>query len=64
MPGPTELIILLFILGFGVLPVISVWKIASKAGLSKWLGLTQLFPIVNLIGLLYIAFTDWPQQRD
>lgn len=59
--GPTELGILIFMMA---IPVIAVWKIAEKAGLSPLIGLTQLFPPLGILGLLYIAFTKWPIKNE
>jgi hypothetical protein len=40
------------------------WQIFKKAGYSGALGLLMIVPIVNFILLLYLAFSDWPIQRD
>ena len=44
-----------------MLPVVVIpyWKIFSKAGFSGWLSLLILLPIVNLIVLYIVAFSDW-----
>lgn len=55
--GPLEAVV---ILALAVLPAVAVAKIATKAGLSPWLRATQLVPGVGLIGLIYLAFTEWP----
>jgi hypothetical protein len=39
--------------------VIPYWKIFSKAGFSAWLSLLILFPLVNLIVLYIVAFSEW-----
>lgn len=39
------------------------WKIFSKTGYSGWLSLLMLVPLVNLIVLYVIAFSDWPALR-
>ncbi|MBI4733962.1 MAG: hypothetical protein HY779_03980 [Rubrobacteridae bacterium] len=62
--GVAELGFLIMIVTLIFLPTIAVWKIASKAGLSPWISLTQLFPPLNLVGLFYIAFSEWPAARD
>lgn len=38
-------------------------KIFSKAGYSWALGLLILVPIANIIMAFYLAFADWPVQR-
>ena len=63
--GLPELLVLLVIgtLAIGV-TVLPFWMIFKKAGFSPWLSLTQLLPIVNLIALFYLAFAEWPIQRE
>jgi len=39
-------------------------KIAAKMGYNWALGLLMLVPIANIILLLYLAFADWPIQRE
>lgn len=39
-------------------------KICSKAGYSWALGLLILVPIANIIIAFYIAFADWPVQKE
>lgn len=42
-----------------LLAVIPFWKIFSKAGFSGWLALLAVIPIVNLVVLYYVAFSEW-----
>jgi len=53
---------------FGLLAfvlTIVIWcKIFSKAGYSWAMGLLMLVPLVNLIMMLVLAFSDWPVQRE
>ena len=46
---------------FVFLPVLIIpyWKIFSKAGFSGWLSLLILIPLVNLIVLYVVAFSEW-----
>ncbi|NIP24892.1 MAG: hypothetical protein GWN67_26090 [Phycisphaerae bacterium] len=39
-------------------------KIFSKAGYSWALGFLILVPIANIIMAFYLAFADWPVQRE
>lgn len=62
-------IILFLVMGFLVLVVnlISVLifcKIFSKAGYHWALGLLTLVPIVNAFVPFFLAFADWPTQRE
>jgi hypothetical protein len=42
-----------------VIFMIPYWFIWKKAGFSPWLSLLMLFPLVNLIMLYVLAFSDW-----
>ena len=46
-----------------VVIVLPFWKIFAKAGFSGWLGLLMIVPMVNLIALYVLAFSDWPGTR-
>jgi hypothetical protein len=55
-----------FLAIFVFLPVLLVpyWKIFSKAGFSGWMALLMILPLVNLIVLYVVAFSEWktPQR--
>lgn len=38
------------------------WRIFAKAGFSGWFSLLMLVPMVNLITLYVLAFSDWPSS--
>ncbi|MFT7113016.1 MAG: hypothetical protein ACI9PC_001637 [Porticoccaceae bacterium] len=42
-----------------MLVVVPVYRICQRAGYSGWLGLLILVPMVNLVLLYFIAFSDW-----
>ena len=46
-----------------IIAIIPFWRICDRVGLSPWLSLLLLIPIVNIIFVYYVAFTDWPSQR-
>lgn len=46
-----------------IIAIIPFWRICERAGLSPWLSLLLLIPLVNIIFVYYVAFTDWPAQR-
>lgn len=59
--GTPELIAVLVI----VLFVLVVWgQIFYKAGHSRWLALLICVPVVNLIVVLWLAFSKWPIERE
>ncbi len=45
-----------------VVIVLPFWKIFAKAGFSGWLGLLMIVPLVNLLALYGLAFSDWPSS--
>ena len=49
---------------FAAVIIIPFWFIFSKAGYSKWLSILMVIPIVNIIMLYFLAFSDWPNQHD
>lgn len=61
----------IFILFFVFITLIAVaikilvfCKISSKAGFSWALGLLMLVPIANIVFVFYLAFADWPIQKE
>jgi hypothetical protein len=57
---PMHLLIILFVLFFtGPVVVIPYWQIFKKAGFSPVLSILVLLPLVNLLVLYYVAFSDW-----
>ncbi|MBV9973380.1 MAG: hypothetical protein JO135_08605 [Candidatus Eremiobacteraeota bacterium] len=55
---------MLFICAVVVLTIVCYWRIASKAGYSGILSLLMLVPLVNIIMLVYFAFSEWPLERE
>jgi UPF0716 family protein affecting phage T7 exclusion len=58
------ILILFFALIITVIQIIAFCKIFSKAGFSWALGLLMLVPIANIIMFFYLAFAEWPIQRE
>jgi hypothetical protein len=55
---------MLFIyLVIAVLIAVVYCKIYSKAGYPWAMGLLMLIPIVNLVMMLILAFSEWPIQK-
>ncbi len=46
-----------------ILSLVINWRIAEKAGFSGAASLLMLIPLVNLIVVIYFAFTEWPIER-
>lgn len=63
------LIVLLIIFGILIaliaiaIKVLIFCKISSKAGYSWALGLLMLVPIADIIMAFFLAFADWPVQK-
>lgn len=47
-----------------MIPVVLIpyWVIFKKAGFSPWISLLMIFPVVSLIVLYVVAFTQWKVQ--
>ena len=53
--------LLIFVI-FPVIWVIPNWRICSRTGLSKWLLLMLLIPVVGWFFPWFIAFLKWPKD--
>jgi hypothetical protein len=62
--GIFTIFIILFALIITVIQIVAFCKIFSKAGFSWALGLLMLVPIANIIMFFFLAFADWPVQRE
>ena len=62
------MLLMMFGIFFGLVAVaiktLIFCKIFSKAGFSWALGLLILVPIANIIMAFYLAFADWPVQKE
>lgn len=47
-----------------IFTVFMVWRIVSKTGYSGAWSLLMFVPLGNLIGLIVLAFSDWPVNRE
>jgi uncharacterized membrane protein YhaH (DUF805 family) len=66
---PVFIIIFAFLFAFIFLVVLTVkllicCRIFSNAGYSWALGLLMLIPVVNIIMAFYLAFADWPVNKE
>ncbi len=66
---PVFVILLALLIAFITLVILAVkllicCKIFSNAGYSWALGLLMLIPIVNIIMIFYLAFADWPVNKE
>jgi len=68
MPGTYEMTVIVFMLPFILCSailfnVVPFWLICKKAGFAPALSLLMLVPIANIVLPFYIAFAQWPAQR-
>src|ERR1700680_3715785 len=62
--GLPELSVILFVgLLWLLCLVVPFWKIFSKAGYPGVMSLMMCVPILNVIMLFFLAFSDWPILR-
>ena len=47
----------------GLLLIIPFWQLFSKAGYSGWWSLLMVVPLVNLVALYVLAFSNWPALK-
>ena len=59
--GVPELVIL-FVIVFVV--IVPWWKILKKSGNAPALALLMFVPLVNIGLLLWVAFAEWPIERE
>jgi hypothetical protein len=52
--GPVHMLLL------GALLVIPFWQLFSKPGYSGWWSLLMIVPVVDVIALYVLAFSNWP----
>ena len=45
------------------LVIVPFWSIFAKTGHSKWLSLLMAEPLVNVLLLYFLAFSDWPSLK-
>ena len=60
--GLSEILIILCVVVSIAVVVLLVpyWRIFKKAGFPPALSLLMVIPLVNIVMLYYLAFTEWP----
>jgi len=53
----------LVMLVFLALIVVPFWFIFKKAGYSPWFSLLMVVPLLNILMLFFLAFSQWPASR-
>lgn len=54
----------LWLLVMAVLVIVPVWRICQRAGYPGWLSMFIVIPMLNLVFLYFIAFSDWPANQE
>ena len=49
---------------FAVIAVVPFWRICKRVGHSPWLSLLVVLPLVNLVFIYYLAFSQWPAEKN
>lgn len=60
VPLSSEFVLVGAILLITLLPM---WMICDKAGFPGWISLATLVPVLNILLLFFLAFTQWPALR-
>jgi hypothetical protein len=55
---------LLFLGVGGIIIVIPLWKVFSKAGYPGALSLGMMLPLVNIVLLYFLGFSEWPVLKE
>jgi hypothetical protein len=53
-----------FLLIGGIIIILPLWKVFSKAGYPGALSLGMILPVVNIILLYFLGFSDWPVLKE
>lgn len=53
----------LMLLAFIALIVVPFWFIFKKTGYSPWFSLLMVVPLLNIVMLFFLAFSQWPTDR-
>ncbi len=53
----------LWMLLISAIVVLPFFRICTKAGYSGWLSLLVLIPIVNMVFVYFLGFSEWPSLR-
>lgn len=48
---------------FAVIAIVPFWRICTRIGWSPWLSLLIVIPLVNVIFVYILAFSEWPSQK-
>ncbi|SMB80350.1 conserved hypothetical protein [Desulfonispora thiosulfatigenes DSM 11270] len=43
--------------------IIPFWQIFTKAGYPGWLCFFLFIPLINIVVLFFLAFSDWPSIK-
>ena len=46
-----------------IILIIPFWRICRRIGWSPWLSLLMAIPLVNLIFIYVVAFSEWPSHK-
>lgn len=46
-----------------VVVVIPFWRICTRVGYSPWLSLLILLPLINIVFIYFLAFSEWPVKK-
>lgn len=59
LSGIVLILMPIFVLIFMAILLLPYWFIWKKAGFSPWLSLLMFIPLVNLVMLYVLAFSEW-----
>ena len=57
----TELVVTLLILAGAILIIWPAAQIAARLGFSPFLGILSVVPVLNVLALWFVAYSEWPK---
>lgn len=55
---------MLLLLVGGIIIILPLWKVFSKAGYPGALSLGMMLPVINIVLLYFLGFSDWPVLKE
>ena len=54
----------LWMLVIAIVLVIPAWRLCQRIGYPGWMGILAMVPLLNLGLLYFIAFSNWPVNKN
>jgi hypothetical protein len=61
--GPSITIFVVYLVLWAAITLPPVIRILERVGHNRWWALIAFIPLVNLVGMWWLAFGDWPSMQ-